>query len=108
MNVADVAAAYSKHISNPYIAFLNRMGLLIYVESAEGALVVDSNGKSYIDCIAGYGNCVLGHNPRPVIEAVIMNFVHRGHLTFLLSRKSRLGWPNGSRLILLATLNVHL
>lgn len=71
MNVTDVTAAYSKHISNPYIGFLNRMGLLINVASAEGALVVDSNGNSYIDCIAGYGNCVLGHNPQPVIEAVV-------------------------------------
>lgn len=71
MNITDVTAAYSKHISNPYIAFLSRMGLLINVASAEGALVVDSSGKSYIDCIAGYGNCVLGHNPRSVIEAVV-------------------------------------
>lgn len=71
MNIKDISASYSKHISNPYIAFLNRMGLLIDVASAEGSLIGDSNGNSYIDCIAGYGNCVLGHNPPSVIEAVV-------------------------------------
>lgn len=71
MNVADVTAAYAKHISNPYIAFLGRMGMLIDVAIADGAQVVDGNGHTYIDCIAGYGNCVLGHNPRPVVEAVV-------------------------------------
>ena len=71
MNITEVSSAYSKHISNPYVAFLNRMGLLLNVASAEGALVIDSSGKSYIDCVAGYGNCVLGHNPPSVIEAVV-------------------------------------
>lgn len=71
MNITDVTAVYSKHINNPYITFLDRMGLLINVESAEGALVIDASGKKYVDCIAGYGNCFVGHNPRKVIEAVV-------------------------------------
>lgn len=71
MNPGEISAVYAKHISNPYIAFLNRMGLLIDVAKADGVLVTDSSGKSYIDCIAGYGNCVLGHNPPSVIEAVV-------------------------------------
>lgn len=38
---------------------------------AEGASVFDAQGREFIDCIAGYGNLNLGHNPGKVVEAVV-------------------------------------
>jgi putrescine aminotransferase len=71
MDSNERSSIYARYVSNPYITFLNRMELLIDVDSAEGAIVTSKQGKKYIDCIAGYGNCVVGHNPRQVIEAVV-------------------------------------
>jgi putrescine aminotransferase len=71
MNFREHSAIVAKHISAPYVSFLERMELLVDVKHAEGAIVEDVSGRRYIDCIAGYGNCVVGHNPGPVIAAVV-------------------------------------
>lgn len=71
MNFKEHSAIVSKRTSAPYVSFLERMGLLVDVKHAEGAIVEDVSGRRYIDCIAGYGNCVVGHNPGPVIAAVV-------------------------------------
>lgn len=55
----------------PYVEFLRRTGLAIDVVQAEGSIVTDARGRQYVDCIAGYGNCTIGHNPKPVIDAVV-------------------------------------
>jgi putrescine aminotransferase len=62
---------FARHINGPYVQFLRRMGLDLDAKSAAGAVVFDASGKRYIDCIAGYGNCVLGHNHPAVTDAVI-------------------------------------
>lgn len=38
---------------------------------AEAASVFDVQGQEFIDCIAGYGNLNLGHNPGKVVQAVL-------------------------------------
>jgi putrescine aminotransferase len=63
-------ALFAHHMNGPYVQFLKRWHLDIDVVRAEGALVKDSSGKSYIDCIAGYGNCLLGHKHPAVVAAV--------------------------------------
>ncbi len=62
---------FGRHTNGAYVQFIKRMGFEINVKSAQGAVVVDVDGKKYIDCIAGYGNCVLGHNNPAVSNAVI-------------------------------------
>ncbi|MBN1295090.1 MAG: aspartate aminotransferase family protein [Candidatus Latescibacteria bacterium] len=69
-NYSESVDAYARYSNAPYIQFLRRMGLLIEIEGAQGILITDSQGCQYIDCIAGYGNCFLGHNPGRIIRAV--------------------------------------
>ncbi len=68
---ADIFEKFGRHVSSPYVAFLRRMGLHQVFVRARQALVYDSEGREYIDCIAGYGNLNLGHNPPAIIKAVV-------------------------------------
>ena len=40
------------------------------MQTAEGVLVTDADGKQYYDCLAGAGTLALGHNHPVVIEAI--------------------------------------
>ncbi|MBN1543201.1 aspartate aminotransferase family protein [candidate division KSB1 bacterium] len=63
MDPADLLQSYRRHINSPYADFLERQGLASTIQSAVGAELIDAEGKSYIDFIAGYGIFNLGHNP---------------------------------------------
>ena len=41
-----------------------------FTKYARGSRIVDVDGKEYIDYCMGYGPLILGHAPKPVIEAV--------------------------------------
>jgi putrescine aminotransferase len=71
MHYKERSEIVASHSNTPYVHFLKRIGLDIDVVAAEGAKVTDANGLCYLDCIAGYGNCFVGHNPRPIIDAVV-------------------------------------
>ncbi|MCP4402965.1 MAG: aspartate aminotransferase family protein [bacterium] len=60
--------SYGRLINPAYPQFLKRLGLNRIAVKAEGATVTDSAGKSYIDCIGGYGLFNLGHNHPGVIQ----------------------------------------
>ena len=50
---------------------LNNYGSFdVTFEKAKGATMWDSNGKKYIDFIAGIGVNCLGHNYKPLVNAV--------------------------------------
>jgi glutamate-1-semialdehyde 2,1-aminomutase len=42
----------------------------LYVDRAEGAYKWDVDGNRYVDYWMGHGALLLGHNPRPVVDAV--------------------------------------
>ena len=42
----------------------------LYFREAHGARVVDVDGNEYVDLLMGFGACILGHSPAPVVEAV--------------------------------------
>ncbi|MFS0864240.1 acetylornithine transaminase [Fredinandcohnia sp. 179-A 10B2 NHS] len=42
----------------------------VTVESAEGAIIIDKNGKSYLDFVSGIAVCNLGHRHPAVVESV--------------------------------------
>ncbi len=42
----------------------------LYFESGSGSRIRDVDGNEYIDYVLGQGPLLLGHNPRPVLEAV--------------------------------------
>lgn len=53
------------------------------VESAEGSIVKDIKGKTYIDCASGIGVCNLGHRHKAVqaaIEAQLQKYWHISNL----------------------------
>jgi len=62
---------YGRHVSRPYVDFLHRFGLDFEAGHASGAVIEDSRGRKYIDCIGGYGNLNVGHNHPHVVEAMI-------------------------------------
>ena len=71
MDYIERSKIVARHNSAPYVHFLKRMCLNIDVIAAEGARVTDLNGRCYLNCIAGYVNCFVGHNPKPIIDAVV-------------------------------------
>ena len=62
--------AYGKYISPTYPAFLKKLGLDRVAAKATGATITDSAGRTYIDCVGGYGLFNLGHNHPEVVKAL--------------------------------------
>jgi glutamate-1-semialdehyde 2,1-aminomutase len=57
-------------VNSPVRAFRGVGGTPIFVERAEGARVVDADGRSYIDFLGSWGPLILGHAAAAVVEAV--------------------------------------
>jgi putrescine aminotransferase len=66
----ELLELYRAHINPNYADFLERLGLAHTVHEAKGGVIVDSQGKSYVDFVAGYGIFNLGHNPPSLVEAL--------------------------------------
>ncbi|HCO96280.1 MAG TPA: putrescine aminotransferase [Phycisphaerales bacterium] len=62
--------SYGRFISSSYPPFLNKLGLNKVAVKAQGATITDSDGKTYIDCVGGYGLFNLGHNNPEIIESL--------------------------------------
>jgi len=67
----EIFESYAQHISWVYPSFLSRLGLNNIAVRAEGATITDSKGKTYIDCIGGYGIFNLGHNHPMIVQALV-------------------------------------
>jgi glutamate-1-semialdehyde 2,1-aminomutase len=52
----------------------------VYAENAEGAYVWDVDGNKYIDVLMGAGVHILGHSPKPVLDAVQAALPKGNHL----------------------------
>ena len=63
--------SYGRFISSSYPAFLNKLGLNKIAAKAQGATITDSDGKTYIDCVGGYGLFNVGHNNPDIIQSLI-------------------------------------
>jgi len=62
--------SYGRLINPAYPSFLNKLGLNKVAAKAQGATITDSDGKTYIDCVGGYGLFNLGHNNPDIIESL--------------------------------------
>jgi putrescine aminotransferase len=62
--------SYRRLINPAYPSFLNKLGLNKVAAKAQGATITDSDGKTYIDCVGGYGLFNLGHNNPDIIESL--------------------------------------
>jgi len=63
--------SYGHYVNPSYPSFLTKLGLSKAAVKAQGATITDSDGKTYIDCVAGYGLFNVGHNNPDVIESLI-------------------------------------
>ena len=54
--------------------------LPVFAREGSGAVLVDEDGNSFIDYVMGQGPLILGHRPKPVIDAVIATLTERGSL----------------------------
>lgn len=66
---ADVVDKYTKHV-NPYLSKLMQFAGFGVEMRGEGCYIYDQEGKSYLDCLGGYGCFSLGHRHPKVVEAV--------------------------------------
>lgn len=70
----DLFTAAQQHIpggvNSPVRAFKGVGGDPVFIESAHGAYLTDSQGKQYIDYVGSWGPMILGHAHPQVIEAV--------------------------------------
>ena len=57
-------------VNSPVRSFAGVGGTPLFIDHAEGAYIVDSAGKSYIDYVGSWGPMVLGHAHPEVIAAV--------------------------------------
>lgn len=56
-------------IENRYMANVYAKRPIVIVKG-KGAVVWDNEGKEYIDCMGGYGVCIVGHAHPKVVEAI--------------------------------------
>jgi glutamate-1-semialdehyde 2,1-aminomutase len=57
-------------VNSPVRAFRGVGGTPRFIARGEGARLIDVDGNSYIDYICSWGPLLLGHRPKPVIDAL--------------------------------------
>ena len=70
MYVEETIAKYEKYINPAQAKLFRFMGLGSVEGKAEGWTIIDSNGKTFIDFLGGYGMFAVGHRHPKVVEAV--------------------------------------
>lgn len=58
-------------VNSPVRAFKGVGGTPVFIASAKGAYITDTDGKKYIDYVGSWGPMVLGHNHPTIINAVL-------------------------------------
>ncbi len=66
----DVIEKYQKFVNPTQVALLKVGGFDHIEHRAEGVIITDLEGNTYIDCLGGYGVFSLGHRHPKVVEAV--------------------------------------
>jgi len=61
---------YCAHVNPGLAALVKFMGFDAVEDSARGAIIRDTQGNEYIDCLGGFGALSLGHNHPKVVAAV--------------------------------------
>lgn len=67
---SDVLALYSKHISPAFVRLLGVLGYGRVYNRAQGTKLWDTQGREYLDALAGFGSVNLGHNPTVILDAI--------------------------------------
>ncbi len=70
--VADkTIEGYRKYLNPGFVKFKRAVESKEIEWSGDGAIMRDTGGREFIDCLGGYGVFALGHRPRKVIEQTI-------------------------------------
>ncbi len=64
---------YKDYINSSYPLFLQRYGIDFPSDQANGAIITDKNGKTFIDCVSGYGIYNIGHNHPTLLKDLILH-----------------------------------
>ena len=67
---AQLFESYGRFINPSYPKFLAKLGLNKVAAKAQGATITDSEGKTFIDCVGGYGIFNVGHNNPEIIQSL--------------------------------------
>ena len=67
---AQVADGYRRHVNAGLAALFKFMGFDAVEWRAEGSTIWDTEGRAYLDLLAGFGTLALGHRPAAVAAAV--------------------------------------
>lgn len=70
MYVEETIAKYEKYINPAQAKLFRFMGLASVEGHAQGWEITDSEGRTFIDCLGGYGMFALGHRHPKIVEAV--------------------------------------
>ena len=70
VDVAAVIEDYERHVNAGLTSLFKFMGFEAVEWKAEGSRIWDSEGREYLDLLAGFGTLALGHRPAAVVEAV--------------------------------------
>jgi len=57
-------------VNSPVRAFRSVGGKPLFIARGEGSRIFDVDGNSYIDYVGSWGPLLLGHRPRPVMDAI--------------------------------------
>jgi len=70
VDVGQVVEAYRLHVNAGVARLHTFMGAEAVEWRAEGSTIWDSEGREYLDLLAGFGTLALGHRPPAVVDAV--------------------------------------
>ncbi len=68
--VEQVIEKYRRHVNAGLASLFKFMGFEAVEQRAEGSAIWDSEGREYLDLLAGFGTLALGHRPAAVVAAV--------------------------------------
>ena len=57
-------------VNSPVRAFKSVGGTPVFFKEAKGSIMVDIEGKEYIDYIGSWGPMILGHSHQPILDAL--------------------------------------
>lgn len=70
VDVREVVERYRRHVNAGLASLFKFMGFEAVEWRAEGSTIWDTEGREYLDLLAGFGTLALGHRPSSVLAAV--------------------------------------
>ena len=97
----EVRRVWTEHVNPVFVRALELFGFGRDFVRAEGSSLWDAEGREYVDFLAGYGACSLGHN-HPAVRAALEEVLSRPLPHFLLVSPQPLAAELARRLAALA------